>query len=282
MSQSTFTVEFFRQVLRVIRPKAIYAIDDARNYHELMLASQLEHVPFMAIQHGQFSKYHVGWHSVEGLQGPVASPSKFIVWSQYWKDVLLAEGTYVHPDEILVGGLPKKVRISPHHSKKSSENLNVLIPYEAWAPREYVRRHIRALISCSQVTVYFKLRPGLSRAEQLQSYGLDSLFSNQFHVFYDSDEIMEKIDVVLGVYSTLLYEMIESGKRVAILESPLDYGSRMVKDGLASELKLSGEVCKALSAISLISDDEVERRRRKLVGHVEKDLTDTITRLLSL
>jgi len=57
---------------------------------------------------------------------------------------------------------------------------------------------------------------------------------------------IQKIDAVIGTYSTLLYDVIAFGKPVLIAQTSLDYGEGMVRNDLAVLVREPNELLDAV------------------------------------
>lgn len=225
--RARFKITWLRMVLKRLHLKVLFLIDDVRYNQELILAARHAGVRTIALQHGHFTRYHVGWLWDASFEGRAISPDTFLVWSEYWKEELQKLGTHFHPESIRVGGM-KQVP-----SEKNAENtrldrrvgseITVLIPYETACPKHEVAEYIKALGVCEHIRVVFKLRPDKDADEQCAEYGLTD-GDEHVVVIKDVSEVAHGVDVVVGVYSTYLYDMVAQGVPAGILKTSSDYG----------------------------------------------------------
>jgi hypothetical protein len=194
------------------------------------------------------------------------------VWNSYWKKELLRLGTYYKEDELIVGG-EKQLFKSPNPSFPGvdfTQKKAILIPYETDAPKDEVKVFID-MFKKSGFKVYFKIRSDISKEVQCQEYGLSP---GEVRVITDYNPIISEVALIVGVYSTFLYDLIGSDVPVAIFETSMDYGYGMVENGLAGILYKDGLI-----------QDQVTRIcreypvRNSLIGKIfseKKLLTETI------
>jgi hypothetical protein len=255
-------ISFFSTILKITGIKAVFSIDDVRHYNELMAGAKESKVRSYAIQHGHFTKYHPGWLKETNIDKEVMRPEKLIVWSEYWKEELIRLGTYFKPGELLVGGERWNLPVS---ARKKDHTVTVLIPYEKDAPKSDVREYIDRLMKISNFRVVFKIRADHDKQSQIDEYGLAPLMG-KITVVRSMRDIHWDISIALGTYSTFLYDMVAQERPVAIIETSIDYGEGMVKNGLANFIKKADDLEKSIMALINISNDDLKRRRAKLVG----------------
>jgi len=231
-----FRVKALSAFLSSTRPHAVWMIDDARHYHDLALAAKLAGIPTYAFQHGHFTRYHVGWLT-NGSTLHYIRPENLVVWSEYWKQELLRLGSVYPADALIVGGFPEASISLPSGVSKT---LLILFVHETDSPKKEVAAYIaRILEAMPEAKVVMKLRPDHPAQSQIEEYpGL--AWGPRLISITNLAELKERPGIVLGVYSTFLYDMVRKGAPVSIIETSMDYGKGMVENGLADSLTLSG------------------------------------------
>jgi hypothetical protein len=270
-------IRLFTAIYRFLNPRSIYAIDDTRHYMELMQAGNLLCVPTYAIQHGHFTKYHTGWRAMTRLPGEVMRPKVLLVWSEYWKKELLRLGTYFKESEIKVAGEPSGTDLLPED--ESVKRIGVLIPYEKDAPKAEMYSYIKKLLELPNVEVIFKIRIDEDKQAQLMEYGLENDIS-QITVIRSLRDVANHVKVVMGTYSTLLYDWVVFGRAVVIPETSLDYGMGMVENGLADIVSRTDDIGHAVIKAATLPRQELLRRRKILLGAGTRLLSDTLRDIL--
>lgn len=266
---SRFRVRIYNLLFRCSNARVLFSIDDTRYYHEVLLAAKQSRISTYALQHGHFTKYHVGWlHS--GVSVKNVTPDVLLLWSEYWKKELLRLGTYFKPEQLVVAGLSS--RSAPVTSVASPVKM-LLFPYETIAPKAEVIPYLRAVLACKDARVIFKLRPDIPADTQLLAYGLEGERSENLIITTDITAYLSQITAVVGVYSTLLYELLALGKCPVLLKTTWDYGEGMIVHGLAEQLDFSsGPICSQLEAIQSLSAAELYRRNVLVAGSDPQDM----------
>lgn len=222
----------YSRIFSVFKIKRFWSIDDTRYVPEILPQLLVRSTPTYMFQHGHYTKYHVGFLAGIFEAVEIIRPNYIVVWNEYFKQELIRLNSYMPADQILIGGEKKNVR-----AYVEKANLNgieaVLIPYETDAPKDEVRVYVEKFLREGK-TVYFKMRKDLPEKRQLQEYGLEpEKLGSKFVALFDESQIVSKVDMVAGVYSTYLYDMLYLGVPVVVLNTSMDYGEGMIVGGLA-------------------------------------------------
>lgn len=278
-----FKVSFLKKIIKIIKPSYLFAIDDSRYYYELLLAFNLAGIKTFSFQHGRFNRYMVGYINYEIPPRLCIVPDKTLVWNEYWKNKLLNLSPIFrfYKGRILVGGKPHfRTQIAGFIETIKDDLITILIPYEPLAYKEEITEYVKNFLNCPDVKVIFKLRKDIPESAQVKNFDLDTFINNQrFEVKTDlSNQELEKIDIVAGTYSTLLYEMLEMGKSVLVLKTTTTQAGDLVDDGLANWLDLnSKDFCSKVKQ-SADTDKEVLENRAEVLK-VQADISDTLNTL---
>jgi len=264
---SYYKIQILTWLFRISGASVLFAIDDARYYYEIIHAAQNAGIKTYALQHGHFTKYHVGWLRDDYQQGKTVAPDELIVWSEYWKRELIRLGTAVPTDAIVVGGLSEHFSEANRSTQEEKNTLTVLIPYETSCPKLEVSAYIREMLNIMGISVIFKLRPDMDPKAQLTEYGLEHVCSTHFSTCTHITDVLAGVDLVVGVYSTFLYDMVARGKRVAVLETSSDYGEGLYINGLADRVFRGSDIRNNLQQIMGMPESVVQSRQEKLIGN---------------
>jgi hypothetical protein len=259
--------------------KIIFAIDDYRYYLEVMLAAYFAKVKTVAIQHGHFTKYHVGSIPMYEMVGKAIGPDTLLVWSDYWKGELERLNSFIQPQNVTVGGWNQNQLQSEGSTKESRAVKTILFPYETAAPKRGIKSVIEKIIAGGHYRVMFKLRNDKSREEQLKEYGLEAVKDEHFVTETDSKKALLQSDAMIGVYSTFLYDGILEGIPVGVMLFLSDYGGGMVTNNLADSLK-EDDVISGIEKILATSKNILEERKKKLLGEKPLLMYDTVKHLV--
>lgn len=221
--------------------KIVLGIDDVRHYHELLEAAKDSSIPSVLVQHGHFTKYHVGWLARNTYADMrYIKADKLLVWNSYWKEELLRLNSVYKKEDIEISGYPDK-KASVLFKEKDGK-INILIPHETDAPKEEVLAFIRELAGCENVQVYFKVRPDHTIKSQVEEY------SENVETYAKVVSSLKSVpfpDFVCGVYSTFLYDVGLLGVPILHMETSMDYGEGMVSNSLATRMTLL-DVCEII------------------------------------
>ncbi len=236
-------IKVLRIFLRFSGVKKLIAIDDVRYANELVMACKLNKIETYAIQHGQFTKYHVGWMNYGIPQDLSLTFDKLFVWNEYWKKVLLDYSSQYSERNVEVGGWLRKLQPFSHKKgdKKISEisQVNILIPYETSVGETSLRNEINVYIEKFLnfgAHILFHVRPDMDTDKQLRHYGL--VDNDKINIIKNIDEaVLSRFDAVAGVYSTFLNEMMYYEKPVFLMKTSFDLGHRLTDDDLAVQLE---------------------------------------------
>lgn len=270
---SEFKVKFFLSIFKLLGTQKVFSIDDSRYYHELMLAAELANINSYAFQHGMYDENFVGFLKQEGFTGRFAAPKKLFVWSEYWKQELERLGTYIPGESIKIGGFPKPVPLPVLSA--APDHLSILIPCEPLVDMELLSPYLRK-IEASNAKVFLKVRPDLAVEDQIKPYGLKNA-----RVIRTLGDEMGKVGVILGAYSTFLFDCVAYERPVVRVEGGVDFGRSIVENDLAEDLQLTDHFADDLKRIQKTSKSILQKRREKLFGKNPGLMTDTVRALLS-
>lgn len=263
---SVFKIRFLAGIFKLIKPRSIFLIDDARYYHEILLAAKLAGVRTRAFQHSRFNEYLPGWIYYEIPAEKCIVPDKFFVWNEYWRDRLLKISPIFsyYRDRIVIGGKAYLAEKIGFVATLPDDVTTVLIPYEKFGSVYEIKKCIAKILECGKTKILFKLRKDESPEEQLERFDLPPDNSN-FEAISDLDEnLLKKIDLVIATHSTMLYEMVEAGKAVGVLKTENTQARDLIEDGLATEIDCEEDICLQIKKASDIDKNILLQRSEKL------------------
>lgn len=236
--QSIAVIPKMKQWLGKTSLKTFVAIDDVRYTNELIVACQSLGITAYGIQHGQFTKYHVGWYNYDIAADVSVAFDTLFVWNSYWQQVLLEYSTQYTKDNAVVGGWLR--RLSDYSfttpAISSVSDITVLVPFESFAAKDEVVPYIKRLQSFG-VSLLFSVRPDWPVAKQLALYGIDDVASVKVITKID-EEALGSFHAVLGSYSTFLNELMYYEKPILFMNTSFDLGHRLVDDNLVIPIDL--------------------------------------------
>lgn len=240
-----FRARVWGVLLKLIGPRRMVLIDDGRHHHGLIWACERARVPTTLYQHGHYTKYHVGVrrHQVTGRH---LVPSQLIVWSDYWKEVFMELGGLVPEHQISVACKKPLMRVA------YDPTAPVLVPFESEGARKEMGEMLKALGE----KAVFKLRTDVGETEQLVPYGLSKTD------VVTVTQVPQVISGAVGMYSTLLYDLVAAGIPVGVCTDLSDFGEGLVLTGLGEAVS-HNDVPGMLALLATV--DQAIRTRRKMM-----------------
>lgn len=240
MSAQIYEMKMHLNLLKKSGVKILYGFDEANAIMPLLFAVKKMDIKNIAHQHGAYVKRHFGymWDGLE--RDEIIWWDKLIVWGKYWKDQLLHYSKYYKEEDFLIGC--NKFDMNPARELKSYPvnpgNLNILIPYEFLADTIEIGKYIKKLLSLGH-KVYFKPRNDEELEDQLTAYNLNSEEQTKIIVAASlNEETIEKIDVVAGTMTTLIYELMPYNKIIWYFETDYRHLYDLVEQGYAQLIRL--------------------------------------------
>jgi len=234
---STFIAEK-RRHMRMLKGSSFqtfYAIDDTQIVFPLLYACQDQGVRTIAHQHG--AAYHQ-WHASYVMENLEPTQIRWfdtlIVWDDYWKERFLALGNLKPRQDVVIGTDLYGDLFNPGDSDSADSSPRpraVLLPYEFLANNYQIGRYVAKLLRLGH-DVWFKPREDEDIENQIDTYCLPPDYRSRLKIVpVLTRTFLERIDVVAGTMSTLVYQLIPFGKVIWLLDT--DYQSYL--DHLADE-----------------------------------------------
>lgn len=259
-----FRIRMLEFILKYSAIRSALLIDDVRHYHALTEACRILGIPTYAFQHGHYTKYHIGWLGSSDFGTLRCMRADFLlVWSEYWKNELIRLGSIYPEKTILITGRDHS-NVAPFRDR-DVHRRTLLVPHESESVKSDVLAFMNEAASDPDIQIYLKLRPDMSKEEQLASYG--SNLPTGVHVITSLSD-MPQPDVVAGVYSSFLYDMIERKVPVLVVYGVMDFGEGIVQNGLGEWAK-PGSVLESIERASNMTVEEKEMRKKKLISEVQ-------------
>ncbi len=245
-------IKILARILRLAKIEALLSIDDVRYTNELIVACRLNGIKTYGFQHGQFTKYHVGWMNYDIPKELSVTFDNLFIWNEYWKRALLAYSNQYDDSNAQIGGVLRELEHIKYGKKggniEKPADLNILLPYETFAPKAEVGEYVDQFIE-QGIQIYFKVRPDISYESQFAQYHIKH--KDRIKIVDNIDDtVLSEIDAVAGTYSTFLNEMLFYEKPVLLLETSFDLGHQLVDDGLVLVVDRNADASRLLDYIN--------------------------------
>jgi hypothetical protein len=225
-------------------------------------------VKVLGFQHGLFNRFHTGLMAY-GFEGAGRHDfDLYGLWGPLFVERLTRDSQLFDPGRVFVSG-PLRPPLSLDHLAPRADSgggrvCHVLLVAEPLARREEVAAYLRPLMEDSHYHLQIKLRPGESRAG-LKSYGMNPEGADlvQTASVYSA---FENTDVVIGTYSSVLYEAVLALRPIVWLRTSMAYGGEVVQEGLAEAALGPEKVKEAVDLAARLPLEELKRRQRLAWG----------------
>jgi len=259
-----------KRLLRLHRPKGALILDDSRHAHELVAACQELSIPVVGYQHGlAFNEYFTGLmaYGFEGARRHVFDA--YGLWSEYFRQRLLQTSDLFDAKGTFVSGLlrPPLAAAAPATPRvDGNDPIAVQVVSETLARTREVVPYVRKLLETLRFEVTLKLRPGEQPGPEWA--GLGARLRTSTAEVYES---FRHADVVLGTYSSVLYEAILALRPVVVVKTSSPFGFTLGEEGLAELADRPEAIESATTRAAGLPLEELERRRRVVWGDTTLD-----------
>ena len=280
--RSAVQIQCLKWVIRWHRPRRAVIPDDCRHVNELIAACKSLGVPTLGYMHGLFNRYHTGLMAYGFDAARRHTFDLYGVWGPYFRQYLLAGDLYDESNTFVCGPLrpPAEQELQAVLSarRRNASPVRVLLISESRARHEEVARYIEELAADGRFRVMLKLRPGeehtfLDRVVDSAPGAMQMIRGGTVY------EAFSQADVVLGTYSTTLYEAVLALVPVVVVNTSFTYGHDIARDGLAEFAESPESVCDVVLRAAKLSQEELIWRRNAIWG---EGLTDGATTLFDV
>lgn len=221
------TYSFYINILKKTKPKKIYLVV-SYGRGELIKAANDLNIEIIELQHGTFSKYHLGY-SFPKKSNKLYLPTKFYVWNKYWENLInfpiSEKNIKVFPFQYLETE-KKKYNIK----KKVTDSL--IIFSQGGITERIAEKIITNINYFQQYSITFKLHPNeyhmISKYKKLDY--LKSKYNIKIVTDIDLYKNLAETEYQAGVFSTVLYEGIEFNCKTILLDLPgIEYMDKFIK-----------------------------------------------------
>jgi len=270
-------LRILKWLLRVQGARRAVILDDSRHANELIAACKALGIPTLGYMHGLLNRYHPGLMAYGFGRARRHTFDLYGLWSEYFRRRVLAGDLYAEEGTFVCGPLrppsPEQFVSLSETSRRDVPPLRVLLITEPRAPLAEIRRYLAELVGDSRFRVALKIRPGDRIAYVDESVGAlpETIDGGSVH-----DAVLNS-DVVLGTYSTALYEAALALRPVVVLNTSFTYGHDLVYDGLAELAESPETVCNTVLKAARLPQLELAARRTCVWG---EDFGDGACKLL--
>ena len=276
------TLPFLGRIFQASGAQQLWGIDDYRQWPLLVAVAHRAGLKTVIFQHGRFTRHQAGLAFPVQISPSLILPDVYIVWNEYWRDTLLSLSVPFaqHADRVWVGGKASQsitYSFTPHHH---DQIITILWPYEPRAHAAEVNTYLKRLLNEPNIRVLYKIRKELSRSAQLERITPLLREHQRFEVIDAvTPEVLGRIDMVLGSYSTMLYELGEAGIPIGVMQMSTTQAASLIEDGTAQMIDHADpHMIDIVRRWAQVSDEQRWEQHRRMATTV--DLRNTLSRLI--
>lgn len=255
----------YTRLLRAHRPRSlVVVVSYAQSIMPLIAAAKSLKIPTVELQHGTFSRYHLGYHFPHEAPHPYFCDT-FFVFGAFWREMadlpIATEEARVHGFRHLYDQLLT--------SMSSSSDRDAVLFISQGVIGEGLSRYA---VACARAHVPWRLVYKLHPSEYLtwrDDYPLlrDCADHGLIQVVDHSDvglyTLMSEAYYQVGVFSTAIYEGLALGCHTLIADLPgIEYMIPLIDRGEAEHMKSEAQLIERLQSVHLTQD---ERRQRDVL-----------------
>lgn len=247
-NESLKKINFFSVLIKTLKIKKFIFVDDSRHITELLVICNKLGIETHVYMHARFNKYHVGLTSFIF--------TKYYVWSDYFKSILLEMNANIQPDSIVCVGHPEANNQIISEFKDES---SLLVIGESNISYFDIEDYFHELEKLSFKKIYFRDKPG--------SNNLDFILSEFPRWIIDNGEsigeslINNKIGLVIGTHSTVLMESWLYNVPSIVINSCYDYCWHLVDEEILRGCKNPNELVSTVKEVLELKKDDIYRIR---------------------
>ena len=218
---------FYTKLLKKLSPKVVYIVVSYGSADIVKAAKDLD-IKVVELQHGIFSEFHLGYSYPNRTKKLDFFPGEFLVWSEYWKDLLKLpidnDNIKIKPFEFL--------EINKQKYKDIKKLDQIVVLSQGNVGNTIARLVLKNIKLFKDLKIVYKLHPG--EYDRYKNYNdLTKLIKN-----YKNIEVVEDVNLhkllasskyQLGINSTALLEGVEFGCKSILLDtSGIEYMTKFI------------------------------------------------------
>jgi predicted SprT family Zn-dependent metalloprotease len=219
----------YNKIFQRVKPKTFYTVV-SYGQAPIIKAAKDNAIQVIELQHGTFSKYHLGYSFPNRKEPLEYFPDKFYVWNDFWKEMIKLPIA----DECVVSDsfryVEKQKSKFIHFEKKENQLIVLSQGAIGNAIAEKLLEHYERF---KNYEIKYKLHPGefdrwktYSALVKLSKYKNIEIVKNETHLY----ELFATSSLQIGVFSTALYEGVEFGCDTILFDlNGIEYMDRFVE-----------------------------------------------------
>jgi hypothetical protein len=227
----------YNKIFKKVKPKTLFTVV-SYGQAPIIKAAKDNNINVIEIQHGTFSKYHLGYSFPNREKLLDYFPDKLYLWNDFWKSIIKLP---LDDQNVINNGFKyldeQKNKLS--HIKKNPYQLIVIS--QGAIGNDIATKFLHYYEKFKNYDIKYKLHPGefdrwesYSALKKLSQYNNVDIITNQIHLY----ELFAQSSLQIGVFSTALYEGVEFGCDTILLDiNGIEYMDRFIEFYNISVLK---------------------------------------------
>lgn len=201
------------------RSKELVIVDSYSSKAGMIAAAKKSGLYVKELQHGVITKYHLGY-SYEGKKSnDLFIPDQILVWSGFWKDIV-SKLSPVRSVDVLANDFVSAAVVK--YKKQDKEENNLVIISQGAISEALASFLIKYSSFFKRYQVFYKLHPSEVKNWRKNDSILNVSKMSNVEIVEDGDlyDYISTANIVLGVFSTAMFEAMEIGCQVVVLPLP--------------------------------------------------------------
>jgi len=249
IGQFHINYKLYKKLFSTVKPRKLSVLVGYA-YGDAIKAAKDLGIETVEIQHGTFSKYHLGYSFPGRVKDLDYFPDKFMAWGEYWKKLNVIP---LSEKNIIISGFTHFNNLRERYTDVVRNPRQILILSQgALGPQiaDNILEQIESLIS---YPIVYKLHPGeYSRWQEYTSLVKLSKYPN-VSIVKDEDlyRLFAESAFQIGVFSTALYEGLGFDCRTILLELPgIEYMRDLIETETVETLKKNESILNVIENYS--------------------------------
>jgi hypothetical protein len=239
-------------LFRRLKPKRLVVVVSYA-YGDAIRAAKDLGIEVLEIQHGTFSRYHLGYSYPDREVAPDYFPDIFLAWGSFWRDMGVLP---LPPSAIQVAGFPYFHGLKNRHAQVEKNARRVVVLSQGALGAKIAEQVYALREVLSDFEIVYKLHPG--EFARWQEYEPLRKLAEKPNVRIAKEdnlyELLAGAGYQIGVFSTAVYEGIGFGCQTLLLDLPgVEYMADLVDQGLATLVRDPDELRSALEQTAQVA-----------------------------
>ncbi|RXJ95883.1 hypothetical protein CRU94_04530 [Arcobacter sp. AHV-9/2010] len=221
--------KIYNKIFQKVKPKVFYTVV-SYGQAPIIRAAKDNDIEVVELQHGTFSKYHLGYSFPDRKESLDYFPDKLYVWNDFWKEMIKLPIS----DEFVVSDsfrYMEKQKLKFTHFEKKENQLVVLS--QGAIGNDIAEKLLMHYERFKNYQIKYKLHPGEFDRWQtypalvsLSKYRNVEIIKNETPLY----ELFATSSLQIGVFSTALYEGVEFGCETILFDiNGIEYMDRFIE-----------------------------------------------------